>query len=67
MLQRPVFLKLMVRVEPDWRRLPAYRDVTDDEWYSAKWQRRHTVKNLDELRGVYGDLLAEDPLCRYDA
>ena len=47
-------------VEPDWRRLPGYRDVTDAEWRSAKWQRLHTVKNLDQLRRVYGDLFPDD-------
>jgi lysine 2,3-aminomutase len=43
--------------EPDWRRLPGYRDVTEREWRSAKWQRQHTVKNLGALQGVFGDLL----------
>jgi len=47
-------------VEPDWRRLPGYRDVTETEWRSAKWQRQHTVKNLDQLRRVFGDLLPTD-------
>ena len=47
-------------VEPDWRRLPGYRDVTEEEWQSAKWQRLHTVKNLDQLKRVFGDLLPED-------
>ncbi|MFN2489034.1 MAG: KamA family radical SAM protein, partial [Actinomycetota bacterium] len=47
-------------VEPDWRRLPGYRDVTAAEWTSARWQRRHSVKNLTELRGVFGDLMPED-------
>ncbi len=47
-------------VEPDWRRLPGYRSVTPPEWESALWQRRHTVKNLKELKEVYGDLLPED-------
>jgi lysine 2,3-aminomutase len=47
-------------LEPDWTRLPGYRDVTEAEWNSAKWQRQHTVKNLDQLRGVFGDLLPED-------
>jgi lysine 2,3-aminomutase len=47
-------------VEPDWRRLPAYRDVTAEEWRSAKWQRRHTVKTLAELQGVYGPLFPRD-------
>jgi lysine 2,3-aminomutase len=46
-------------VEPDWRRLPGYRDVTEKEWLSARWQRLHTVKNLDELRRVFGPLLPD--------
>jgi lysine 2,3-aminomutase len=46
--------------EPDWRRLPGYRDVTEAEWESAKWQRQHTVKNLDGLRRALGDLLPAD-------
>jgi lysine 2,3-aminomutase len=44
-------------VEPDWRRLPGFRDVTAAEWENAVWQRKHTVKNLKELKGVLGDLL----------
>jgi lysine 2,3-aminomutase len=47
-------------VEPDWTRLPGYRDVSPDDWNSAKWQRQHTVKNLDQLRRAFGDLLPED-------
>jgi lysine 2,3-aminomutase len=47
-------------VEPDWRRLPGYRDVTESEWLSAKWQRQHTVKNLDQLLRVYGELIPVD-------
>jgi lysine 2,3-aminomutase len=46
-------------VEPDWSRLPGYRDVTESEWLSGKWQRQNSVKNLAELRKVYGDLLPE--------
>jgi lysine 2,3-aminomutase len=46
-------------VEPDWRRLPGYREVTRAEWESALWQRKHTVKNLKELQQVLGDLLPE--------
>jgi lysine 2,3-aminomutase len=47
-------------VEPDWRRLSAYRDVTAAEWRSAKWQRQHTVKNLDELQSALQDKLPDD-------
>jgi lysine 2,3-aminomutase len=46
--------------EPDWRRLPGYRDVTDEQWASAKWQRMHSVKSLGGLQGVFGDLLPVD-------
>ncbi|MGK5551173.1 KamA family radical SAM protein [Actinomadura kijaniata] len=45
--------------EPDWRRFPGWRDVTEDEWRSAQWQRVHCVKNIRQLRRVMGDLLDE--------
>ncbi|GAA3515665.1 KamA family radical SAM protein [Actinocatenispora rupis] len=44
-------------VEPDWTRLPGWRDVTAAQWRSAQWQRAHCVKNVKQLRGVMGDLL----------
>ncbi len=47
--------------EPDWHRLPGYRNVTEKEWESALWQRKNTVKNLKELKAALGDLLP-DPL-----
>ena len=46
-------------VEPDWRRLPGYREVTDEQWRSAQWQRTSCVKNLKQLRALMGDLLDE--------
>ena len=46
--------------EPDWRRLPGFRDVTPEEWGSAKWQRLHTVKDLAGLRRIFGDHLPEN-------
>jgi KamA family protein len=46
-------------VEPDWRRLPVWRDVTAAEWADVQWQRAHCVKNIRQLREVYGGLLAE--------
>ncbi|WP_119730566.1 KamA family radical SAM protein [Thermomonospora amylolytica] len=45
--------------EPDWRRLPGWRDVTRAEWESAQWQRAHCVKNVRQLREVLGDLIDE--------
>ena len=47
-------------VEPDWRRLPGFADVSVAEWESAKWQRLHAVKNLDGLQKVFGDLIPAD-------
>src|SRR5918912_693680 len=49
-------------VEPDWRRLPGYRDVTRAEWESAQWQRAHTVKNLRQLLAVFGEWFPADLL-----
>ena len=46
-------------VEPDWRRFPGWRDVTEAQWRDAQWQRVHCVKNVKQLRAVVGDLLAE--------
>ncbi len=48
--------------EPDWRRLPLYQNVTAAEWESALWQRRNTVKNLVQLKAVFGPLLPDDLL-----
>jgi lysine 2,3-aminomutase len=49
-------------VEPDWTRLPGYRDVTRAQWESAQWQRAHTVKNLREFKEALGDHLTDDLL-----
>jgi lysine 2,3-aminomutase len=46
-------------VEPEWRRLPVWRDVTEAEWADVQWQRSHCVKNVRQLRQVYGGLLDE--------
>src|SRR5215468_5412020 len=48
--------------EPDWTRLPGFAGVTQAEWESAQWQRKHTVKNLAELRRALGPHL-DDELC----
>ncbi len=44
-------------IEPDWRRLPGFAKVTEAQWADAQWQRVNCVKNVRQLRGVYGDLL----------
>ncbi|WP_050493195.1 KamA family radical SAM protein [Streptomyces sp. NRRL B-1381] len=42
-------------VEPDWRRLPGWHDVTAAQWHDVQWQRAHCVKNARQLRAVVGD------------
>ena len=59
MLEQPYEYSARELVEPDWRRLPGFADVTEEQWRSAQWQRVNCVKNLRQLRGVYGDLLDE--------
>jgi lysine 2,3-aminomutase len=49
-------------VEPDWTRLPGYRDVTAEQWESAQWQRAHTVKNLKEFKEALGGFLDDELL-----
>jgi lysine 2,3-aminomutase len=58
-LEQPYEYSARELVEPDWTRLPGFADVTAQQWRSAQWQRVNCVKNLRQLRGVYGDLLDE--------
>jgi KamA family protein len=58
-MDQPYAYRRRALVEPDWRRLPGWRDVTPQEWESAQWQRAHCVKNVKQLREVYGDLLED--------
>src|SRR5438270_13334944 len=56
-MDQPYAYRRRELVEPDWRRLPGWADVSADDWASAQWQRAHCVKNVRQLRAVYGDLL----------
>jgi lysine 2,3-aminomutase len=56
-LEQPYEYAARRLAEPDWRRLPGFAGVTEAEWRSAQWQRAHCVKNVRQLRGVFGDLL----------
>jgi len=47
-------------VEPDWTRLPGYAGVSREDWESAQWQRKHTVKNLAEFGQALGSHLDEE-------
>ncbi|MDQ1696431.1 MAG: lysine 2,3-aminomutase [Frankiaceae bacterium] len=58
-MEQPYGYRRHELVEPDWRRLPGWRDASAEDWASAQWQRAHCIKNIKQLRGVYGDLLDE--------
>ena len=58
-IDQPYAYRRRELIEPDWTRLPGWRDVTDAEWADAQWQRAHCVKNIAQLRALMGDLLDE--------
>jgi lysine 2,3-aminomutase len=45
--------------EPDWRRLPGYKDISETDWHSALWQKRNFVKNVQQLKTVLGSFLSD--------
>ena len=56
-MDQPYVYRRRELVEPDWRRLPGWRHVSEDDWQSAQWQRAHCVKTVSQLHAVFGDLL----------
>ncbi len=60
MVDQPYQYQRRELAEPDWRRLPGWAAVTQQEWESAQWQRVHSVKNLRQLREVTGGGLSEE-------
>ncbi|MGI8692851.1 MAG: KamA family radical SAM protein [Geodermatophilaceae bacterium] len=59
MSEQPYVYQRRELIEPDWRRLPGFAAATAEQWADPQWQRVNCVKNLRQLRGVYGDLLSE--------
>jgi lysine 2,3-aminomutase len=57
--QQPYEYRRRELVEPDWTRLPGWRGVTREQWESVQWQRANCVKNVRQLRAVFGDLVEE--------
>ena len=49
---------------PDWRRIPAYADVTDEQFLDHKWQAKKSItrtdKLLETLRGLVSDEFIKD-------
>lgn len=45
--------------EPDWRRIPGYKEVSESEWNSALWQKRNFIKTVAQLKQVLGAFLTD--------
>lgn len=45
--------------EPDWKRIPGYKNVSESDWNSALWQKRNFVKNVAQLKDVLGSHLSD--------
>ena len=45
--------------EPDWTRIPGWKNITREEWEDATWQRKNTIKSLKELKELLGSHLDE--------
>src|SRR6476646_10359712 len=49
---------------PDFRRIPAYEDVTDEQFLDHKWQAKKSItrpdKLLEALRGLVSDEFIRD-------
>ncbi|MDQ0381724.1 KamA family radical SAM protein [Amycolatopsis thermophila] len=58
-VEQPYAYRRTELTEPDWRRFPGWRDVTEAQWRDAQWQRVHCVRNIKQLRAVLGDLIDE--------
>ncbi|MFK5583402.1 KamA family radical SAM protein [Serinicoccus sp. LYQ131] len=58
-IEHPYAYRHRELVEPDWTRIPGWKDVTAQQWADVQWQRVSCVKNLKQLRTVMGDLLTD--------
>jgi len=56
-LGQPYRYRRSEAVEPEWRRFPGWRDVSDAQWRDVRWQRANSIKTLRRLRDVLGGLV----------
>lgn len=46
-------------LEPDWKRIPGYKNVSEADWFSSLWQKRNFVKNVAGLKEALGEHLTD--------
>jgi lysine 2,3-aminomutase len=60
----PATLSHKALVTPDWRRIPAYADVTEEQFLDHHWQSKKSItrpdKLLEALRGLVSDDFIKD-------
>jgi KamA family protein len=54
---QPYSYRRFEAVEPEWRRFPGWRDVSEAQWRDVRWQRKNSIKTLRDLRDVLGGLV----------
>ena len=54
---QPYSYRRFEAVEPEWRRFPGWRDVSEAQWRDVRWQRKNSIKTLRDLRDVFGGLV----------
>jgi lysine 2,3-aminomutase len=42
---------------PFWRKIPAYREVTEDQFLDHKWQAKHSITNVPKLLAALQDVV----------
>src|SRR5262245_24127799 len=45
---------------PDWRRIPAYTDVADEQFLDHRWQAKKSITRPDKLLEALRDLVSEE-------
>src|SRR5688572_32526921 len=63
-LKTPVDPKTLVHrtflEAPDWRRIPAYKDVSEEQFFDHRWQSKKSITRPDKLLEALRDLVSEE-------
>src|SRR3954449_5542449 len=50
----------MIVERPDWRRIPAYADVTEEQFLDHKWQSKKSITRPDKLLETMRGMVSEE-------
>lgn len=56
----PATLTHKTMLEPDWRKIPAYAKVSEEEFFDPRWQARRSITRPEKLLEVLQGLVTED-------